>query len=83
MCDLGLGYLICESQVLSSREMVRIFLSMDRSMMGRRFSFSVAFVVILGIVWEDTTPCTELPKDFCAGIGPLQLGVVLVLFLFN
>ena len=24
-------------------------------------------------------PCTELPRDFCAGIGPLQLGVVLVL----
>ena len=22
---------------------------------------------------------TELPRDFCAGIGPLQLGVVLVL----
>ena len=29
-------------------------------------------------VGEDTTPSTELPKDFCAGIGPLQLGVVLV-----
>ena len=25
---------------------------------------------------------TELPHDFCAGIGPLQLGVVLVLSLF-
>ena len=24
-----------------------------------------------------TTPSTELPRDFCAGIGPLQLGVVL------
>ena len=23
---------------------------------------------------------TELPRDFCAGIGPLQLGVVLVFF---
>ena len=23
-------------------------------------------------------PSTELPRDFCAGIGPLQLGVVLV-----
>ena len=33
---------------------------------------------ILGIVWENTTPSTELPRDFCAGIGPLQLGVVLV-----
>ena len=31
--------------------------------------------------WENTTPSTELPRDFCAGIGPLQLGVVLVLFL--
>ena len=28
------------------------------------------------------TPITELPRNFCAGIGPLQLGVVLVLFLF-
>ena len=26
---------------------------------------------------------TELPHDFCAGIGPLQLGVVLVYYLFN
>ena len=33
----------------------------------------------LGIVLEDTTPSTELPHDFCAGIGPLQLGVVLVM----
>jgi len=31
----------------------------------------------LGIVWENTTPSTELPRDFCAGIAPLQLGVVL------
>ena len=38
---------------------------------------------ILGIVWENTTPCTELPRDFCAGIGPLQLGVVLVFFIFD
>ena len=30
-------------------------------------------------MWENTTPSTELPRDFCAGIGPLQLGVVLVL----
>ena len=36
---------------------------------------------ILGIVWENTTPSTELPRDFCAGIGPLQLSVVLVVFL--
>ena len=28
----------------------------------------------------NTTP-TELPRDFCAGIGPLQLGVVLVYFI--
>ena len=31
---------------------------------------------------ENTTPSTELPRDLCAGIGPLQLGVVLVRFLF-
>ena len=24
------------------------------------------------------TPSTELPRDFCVGIGPLHLGVVLV-----
>ena len=29
-------------------------------------------------MWENTTPSTELPRDFCAGIGMLQLGVVLV-----
>ena len=29
-------------------------------------------------MWENTTPSTELPRDFCARIGPLQLGVVLV-----
>ena len=28
----------------------------------------------------NTTPSTELPRDFCAGIGPLQLDVVLVFF---
>ena len=28
-------------------------------------------------------PGTEFARDFCAGIGPLQLGVVLVLFFFN
>ena len=32
----------------------------------------------LDIVWENTTPSTELPRDICAGIVPLQLGVVLV-----
>ena len=26
---------------------------------------------------------TELPRDFCAGIGPMQLGVVLVPFLYS
>ena len=31
------------------------------------------------MVWENITPSTRLPLDFCAGIGPLQLGVVLVL----
>ena len=31
-------------------------------------------------MWENTPPSTELPRDLCAGIGPLQLGVVLVLF---
>ena len=31
-----------------------------------------------GIVWENMTHSTELPRDFCAGISPLQLGVVLV-----
>ena len=30
-----------------------------------------------------TTPSTELPRAFCAGIGPLQLGVVLVFYFFN
>ena len=28
-------------------------------------------------MWENTTPSTELPRDFCARIGTLQLGVVL------
>ena len=28
------------------------------------------------------TPSIELPRDFCAGIGPLQLGVVLVFYIF-
>ena len=27
-------------------------------------------------------PGTEFARDFCTGIGPLQLGVVLVSFLF-
>ena len=29
-------------------------------------------------MWQNTTTSTELPRDSCAGIGPLQLGVVLV-----
>ena len=29
------------------------------------------------------TPSTESSRDFCAGIGPLQLGVVLVLVIFE
>ena len=33
-------------------------------------------------MWENMTPSTELPRDFCTGIGPLQLDVVLVSFLF-
>ena len=37
---------------------------------------------MLGIVWGNMTPSTELPRDFCAGIGPPQLGVVLVFVLF-
>ena len=28
-------------------------------------------------------PGTEFARVFCAGIGPLQLGVVLVLYLFE
>ena len=28
-------------------------------------------------------PGTEFPRDFCAGIGPLQLGVVLVIYFFQ
>ena len=34
-------------------------------------------------MWENTTPSTELPRDLCARIGPLQLGVVLVLLCFK
>ena len=34
-------------------------------------------------MWENTTPSTELLRDFCAGIGPLQLGVVLVVLGFK
>ena len=34
--------------------------------------------IIFGIMSENTAPGTECPRIFCAGIGPLQLGVVLV-----
>ena len=34
-------------------------------------------------MWENTTPSTELPRDFYAGIGPLQLGVVLVFIIIK
>ena len=37
--------------------------------------------IMKGIVWKNATSSTELPRDFCAGIGPLQLGVVLVFFI--
>ena len=29
------------------------------------------------------SPGTEFARDFCTGIGPLQLGVVLVFFIFH
>ena len=35
---------------------------------------------ISNIRWENMASGTELARDFCAGIGPLQLGVVLVSF---
>ena len=31
-----------------------------------------------GIRWKNTGHGTEFARNFCAGIGPLQLGVVLV-----
>ena len=34
--------------------------------------------IISNIRWENMTPGTEFARDFFAGIGPLQLGVVLV-----
>ena len=36
---------------------------------------------IWGIVRENTTPGSEIPRIFCARIGPLQLGVVLVILI--
>ena len=34
-------------------------------------------------MYENMTPGTELPRDFCAGIGPRQLGVVLLNYKFH
>ena len=39
-------------------------------------------ISILGIMWENTALGTEFGHNFCAGIGPLQLGFVLVSFVF-
>ena len=36
----------------------------------------------MGIMWENTAPGTEFHR-ICAGIGLLQLGVVLVYSLFD
>ena len=48
------------------------------------FSPTKIMEIISSIRWENTTPYTEFAYDFCAGIGPLQLGVVLVcLFVFR
>ena len=33
---------------------------------------------IVCIMWGNTAPDTEFPTIVCAGIGPFQLGVVLV-----
>jgi len=37
---------------------------------------------ILCNMWENKAPGTEFPRIFCAGIGPLQLGIVLVYLYF-
>ena len=37
---------------------------------------------IPNITWENVAPGTEFARDFCAGIGPLQLGVVRVFIKF-
>ena len=37
----------------------------------------------MDIVWENTATGIELPRNFCAWIGPLQLGVVLVYLCFH
>ena len=49
----------------------------------RNFSFNLSSRIgptfILDIMWENTVPGTKFHRIFCAGIGPLQVGVVLVL----
>ena len=36
-----------------------------------------------GHMWENTASGTEFPHIFCDGIGPLQLGVVLVFLMIT
>ena len=31
-------------------------------------------------MWENTTSSTKLSRDFCARIGPLQLGIVIAFY---
>ena len=38
---------------------------------------------ILGIRWENMAIGTECARNFCARIGPLQLGILLVPYLFT
>ena len=37
----------------------------------------------MGIRWENTALGTEFTRNFCAGIGPQQLGVMLVQLISN
>ena len=39
--------------------------------------------IISNISWENMAPGTEFARDFCAGIGPLQLGGVLVIIIIS
>ena len=39
--------------------------------------------IISTIRWENMAPGTEFAGDFCAVIGPLQLGVVLVIMFLS
>ena len=45
--------------------------------------FSQLKMVVMKIhfsnLWENSPPVTEFPRIFCAGIGPLQLGVVVIM----